>query len=62
MRGIHENALDIRNIRVLTAVSLLTALKIVFDFMTIQITPSLHFSFEFLVSASRECFLDRQSV
>ncbi len=51
MREIHENALDIRNIRVLTAVSLLTALKIVFDFMTIQITPSLHFSFEFLVSA-----------
>lgn len=43
---------ELKNVRNLVTAGLLIALKLVLDLFTIQITPTLHLGFEFLVSAT----------
>lgn len=43
-----ESLAQLQNVRTLTVVGALVAIKVILDILTIQITPSLHLSFEFL--------------
>lgn len=43
-----ESLAQLQNVKTLTVVGALLAVKVILDILTIQITPSLHLSFEFL--------------